>query len=105
METARALVAFGADVNQLNKLNLTPADVAKMSHKREILRFLKEVGGREREEKHYVSPQLPIQEQGHQGMEVGDEHEDSMREEVVGLFGGENPLQLPCTSMIVATYA
>ncbi len=88
MNFVQALVAFGADVNLPNNYDLTPADVAKLADKTDILKFLKDVGGKERGEQR---PHLPIQEQN-QPMEVGDENADSMRDEGPGLFGGRSPV-------------
>lgn len=78
----RALVAFGADVNQLNRFHQTPLDTAELVHKDDIVKFLREVGGAGGNPPHFVnSPQLPVQEEGH-----GMGNEDGMRPEDV-MFG------------------
>ena len=81
-------MAFGANVNQLNKYGQTPLDAAQFLHKEDVLKFLKEVGGMAGNalglaNSPPVPVQSPIQEQGHQM-----EDEDGPRDEGM-LFGGK----------------
>lgn len=77
-------MAFGADVNQLNQFHQTPLDTAEFLHKDNIVKFLKEVGGVKGNALVLVnSPQVPVQEHGHDM-----ENEDGPRDEPMLLGEG-----------------
>jgi ankyrin repeat protein len=79
LDVVRALVAFGANVNERNKYNQTPWDTAQFMHKDDVMKFLREMGGAGGHIPNYVNS--PIQEQGH-----NLENEDGPRDDGV-LFG------------------
>ena len=81
LESVKALIVLGANVNSLNASNQTPLDTAMMAQKTNVAEFLKEVGGLVyRAIENMNSKVVPMED--HQ--EYGD---DQMREEV-GIRGG-----------------
>ena len=88
LQSVKALVALGANVNLKNHNKQTPLDIAKDLRKTDMVQFLGEVGGISGLEMELHNSPMdvnnpPIQEQ--QRME--DDGGDQMREEVGGLIG------------------